>query len=290
MSDLPPIREMLEDEGLWAKKSLGQHFLLDLNITRRIAMLAGDLAGKPVIEVGPGPGGLTRALLEAGADPLIVIEKDARFLPLLEPLVEWSDGRLRIVHGDALEADEEALLGALASSRQERGQQDAGGPSAHIVSNLPYNVGTPLLVKWLKAGAWRGAMTLMFQKEVAQRIAAKPGSDAYGRLAVLTQARCDARIVMTVPSGAFTPPPKIASAVVHLTDRAAPYPHLDALEQVTAAAFGQRRKMLRSALRALTPDAEALLRQAGIEPTARAEEIDQAGFRVLAEAWRTARR
>jgi len=270
--DLPTLRDELESHGLWANKGLGQHFLLDLNITRRIARAAGDLKGQPVIEVGPGPGGLTRALLESGADPLIVIEKDARFLPLLEPLVDWSDGRLRIVPGDALEADEAALL------------DDA--QAAHVISNLPYNVGTPLLVKWLKAGAWRGPMTLMFQKEVAQRIVAKPGGDAYGRLAVLAQARCDATLEFTVPPRAFTPPPKVASAIVRLTDRADPYPHLDTLERVTAAAFGQRRKMLRAALRSLTPDAEALLREADLEPTARAEEIDQRGFRRLADAWR----
>jgi 16S rRNA (adenine1518-N6/adenine1519-N6)-dimethyltransferase len=269
--DLPTLRDELEAHGLWANKGLGQHFLLDLNITRRIARSAGDIAGKPVIEVGPGPGGLTRALLESGANPLIAIEKDARFLPLLEPLVAWSGGRLRIVHADALAADETALV--------------QGGRCA-IISNLPYNVGTPLLVKWLKTGAWRGDMTLMFQKEVAQRIVAKPGSDAYGRLAVLVQARCEARLEFTVPARAFTPPPKIASAIVRLTDRADPYPDLDALERVSAAAFGQRRKMLRAALRSLTPEAEPLLRAAGITPTARAEEIDQAGFRRLADAWR----
>lgn len=270
-NDLPILREELEAHDLWANKGLGQHFLLDLNITRRIAKIAGDIAGKPVIEIGPGPGGLTRALLEAGADPLIVIEKDARFVPLLEPLIDWSGGRLRIVQGDALEVDEAQLL---------------GGARASVVSNLPYNVGTPLLVKWLKAGAWRGDMILMFQKEVAQRIVAKPGSDAYGRLAVLAQARCTARLELNVGPRSFTPPPKIASAVARLTDRADPYPHLDALERVTAAAFGQRRKMLRAALRALTPDAEALLREAELAPTARAEEIDQAGFRRLADAWR----
>lgn len=271
-AELPTLRDELEAHGLWANKGLGQHFLLDLNITRRIARTAGDLAGKPVIEVGPGPGGLTRALLETGAQ-VTAIEKDSRFLPLLEPLIEWSEGRLRIVSGDALEVDEAALV---------------DGARAAMISNLPYNVGTPLLVKWLKAGAWRGDMTLMFQKEVAQRIVAKPGSDAYGRLAVLAQARCDARLEFTVPARAFTPPPKIASAIVTLRDRADPYPHLDALERVTAAAFGQRRKMLRSALRALTPEAEALLAAASIPPTARAEELDQAGFRRLAEAWRQA--
>jgi 16S rRNA (adenine1518-N6/adenine1519-N6)-dimethyltransferase len=284
--DLPTLREELEAHGLWANKGLGQHFLLDLNITRRIARTAGELRGKPVIEVGPGPGGLTRALLEAGADPLIAIEKDARFLPLLEPLVEWSNGRLIIVQGDALAADEAALVYGPPASRRHAPEPAGGTPAVHIVSNLPYNVGTPLLVKWLKAGAWRGDMTLMFQKEVAQRIVAKPGSDAYGRLAVLAQARCEARLEFTVPARAFTPPPKIASAVVMLRDRTDPYSDLDALERVTAAAFGQRRKMLRSALKSLTPDAEALLRSADIEPTSRAEEIDQPGFRRLADAWR----
>jgi len=267
---LPALRDELEAHGLWANKGLGQHFLLDLNITRRIARNAGDIAGKQVLEVGPGPGGLTRALLEAGAQ-VTAIEKDARFLPLLEPLIEWSGDRLRIIEGDALDIDETTIVAT---------------PSAvRVISNLPYNVGTPLLVKWLKAGPWRGPMTLMFQKEVAQRIVAKPGSDAYGRLAVLAQARCDARLEFTVPARAFTPPPKIASAIVSLRDRADPYPHLDALERVTAAAFGQRRKMLRGALRALTPEPEALLAAAGINPTARAEEIDQAGFRRLADAY-----
>ncbi|GAM99685.1 SSU rRNA adenine(1518)-N(6)/adenine(1519)-N(6))-dimethyltransferase [alpha proteobacterium U9-1i] len=268
--DLPTLREELEAHGLWANKGLGQHFLLDLNITRRIAKTAGELSGQTVLEIGPGPGGLTRALLEAGAT-VIAIEKDARFLPLLEPLAEWSDGRLRVVHGDAVGADEAALL---------------DGATANVISNLPYNVGTPLLVKWLKAGPWRGPMTLMFQKEVAERIVAKPRGGAYGRLAVLAQARCEARLAFTVPARAFTPPPKIASAIVTLIDRADPYPHLDALERVTAAAFGQRRKMLRAALRSLTPDSEALLLAADIAPTARAEEIDQAGFRRLADAWR----
>ena len=270
--DLPTLREELETHNLWANKGLGQHFLLDLNITRRIARTAGDLGNKPVIEVGPGPGGLTRALLEAGAH-VTAIEKDPRFVPLLEPLIAWSEGRLKIIQGDAVNANEEQLT--------------AGIPTA-IISNLPYNVGTPLLVKWLKAGSWRGDMTLMFQKEVAQRIVAKPGSDAYGRLAVLAQARCEARLEFTVPPRAFTPPPKIASAIVHLRDRADPYAHLDALERVTAAAFGQRRKMLRSALRSLLPEPEPLLHAADIVPTARAEEIDQAGFRRLTDAWLTA--
>ena len=284
--DLPSLRDELEAHGLWANKRLGQHFLLDLNITRRIGRAAGEISGKLVIEVGPGPGGLTRALLEAGAH-VIAIEKDARFLPLLQPLVDWSQGRLRIVQGDALEVDEAALLqyGPSASRRQAPALA-RGTPAVHIVSNLPYNVGTPLLIKWLKAGAWRGDMTLMFQKEVAQRIVAKPGGEAYGRLAVLAQARCTTRLEFTVPARAFTPAPKVASAIVSLSDLDEPYPYLDALERVTAAAFGQRRKMLRSALRALTPHAEALLKAAHITPTARAEEIDQAGFRRLADAWR----
>jgi 16S rRNA (adenine1518-N6/adenine1519-N6)-dimethyltransferase len=285
--ELPTLRDEMEAQGLWANKGLGQHFLLDLNITRRIARTAGDLAGKLVIEVGPGPGGLTRALLEAGAH-VTAIEKDARFLPLLEPLIEWSEGRLRIVEGDALKVDEEALVYGPPASRRHAPESAGETPAIPIISNLPYNVGTPLLVKWLKAGAWRGDMTLMFQKEVAQRIVAKPGSDAYGRLAVLAQARCDCRLEFTVPARAFTPPPKIASAIVRLTDRADPYPHLDALERVTAAAFGQRRKMLRSALRSLTPEPEPLLIAADIKPTARAEEIDQAGFRRLADAWLSA--
>jgi len=268
--ELPTLREELEAHDLWANKRLGQHFLLDMNITRRIARAAGDLKDQTVLEVGPGPGGLTRALLEAGAR-VVAIEKDPRFVPLLEPLIEWSNGRLSIEQGDALALDQAAL---------------AGNGVVHVVSNLPYNVGTELLVRWLKAGSWRGPMTLMFQKEVAQRIVAKPGSDAYGRLGVLAQARCDARLEFTVPARALTPPPKIDSAIVRLTDRADAYPHLDALERVTAAAFGQRRKMLRSALKSLTPEAEQLLTTAGIDPTERAENVDQAGFRALADAWR----
>lgn len=276
LDDLPPLRETLAAHDLLARKSFGQHFLLDLNVTRKIARLAGPFEGRAVIEVGPGPGGLTRALLETDASKVIVVEKDRRFIPLLEELQAASSGKLAIVEGDALEVDETALLA-----------EYAPGVAGHLVSNLPYNVGTPLLVKWLKAGPWRGDMTLMFQKEVAQRIVAKPGSDAYGRLAVLAQARCDARLEFTVPARAFTPPPKIASAIVRLTDRTDPYPHLDSLERVTAAAFGQRRKMLRAALRSLMPDAERLLHAADITPTARAEEIDQAGFRRLADAWRS---
>lgn len=272
MDDLPPLRDLLVREGLWAKKALGQHFLLDPDITRRIAASAGDLTGQAVIEVGPGPGGLTRALLLAGADPVFAIEKDRRFLPILEELAEWSGGRLRVIEGDALEVDAAALA-----------------PQAKIIANLPYNVGTPLLVKWLKASQWRGAMTLMFQQEVAERITAKPGADAYGRLAVLAQAVCSAKIVMKLPPRAFTPPPKVASAVVHLVDRPDRFDDLEALERVTAAAFGQRRKMLRSSLKALG-DADGLLAACAIDGTRRAEELTIADFRTLAETWRARER
>ncbi len=267
LDDLPPLRESLADHGLLAKKSFGQHFLLDLNVTRKIARLAGPLEGETVIEVGPGPGGLTRALLEAGAR-VIAVEKDARFLPLLGELQEAAPDRLTLVEADALKVDEAAL---------------AAGP-AHVVSNLPYNVGTPLLLKWL-TGPWRPeSMSLMFQKEVADRVAAQPGSGAYGRLAVISQAVCAARVVMDLPARAFTPPPKVASAVVRLDplpDPPAP-PRLAALERVTAAAFGQRRKMLRSSLKAL--GGEALCRAADVDPDARAETVDVAGFLRLADA------
>lgn len=254
----------------YAKKSLGQHFLLDPNLCAKIARAAGDVAGQPVIEIGPGPGGLTRALLNAGANPLIAIEKDSRFIADLSAL----SPNITVVEADALAVDEAALI--------------APHARAAIVSNLPYNVGTPLLVKWLKAGPWRGPMTLMFQKEVAERIVAAPNTSAYGRLAVLAQARCDARIVLHVPARAFTPPPKVDSAVVHLTDRADAYPHLDTLERITAAAFGQRRKMLRAALKPLG-ESEALLTAAGIDPTARAETLTQMQFRALADAYRERR-
>ncbi len=252
----------------YAKKSLGQHFLLDLNLTRKIARLAQVEPGEAVLEIGPGPGGLTRALLEAGARPLIVIEKDARFVPDLAALIGDAGA---VIEADALGVDETQILAAQGAAR------------AAIVANLPYNVGTPLLVKWLKAGAWRGAMTLMFQKEVADRIVAAPNTAAYGRLGVLAQARCAAEIVLHVPARAFTPPPKVDSAVVRLVDRPDPYPNLDTLERVTAAAFGQRRKMLRASLKALG-DSDALCRAAGVDPTARAETLTQMQFRGLANA------
>jgi len=265
LGDLPPLRESLAAAGLAARKSFGQHFLLDLNITRKIARLAGPLEGERVVEIGPGPGGLTRALLEAGAQ-VVAVEKDARFIPLLEDLAARADGRLTLIQADALALDP-AVLPA----------------DAAVVANLPYNVATPLLIGWL-TGAWRPkAMTLMFQKEVAERIAAAPGSKDYGRLTVLTQALCEVRLVMELPARAFTPPPKVASAVVRLTPRADRPPDalVDQLQRVTTAAFGQRRKMLRSSLKPL--GGEALCVAAGVEPSARAEELSVAQFLTLAE-------
>jgi 16S rRNA (adenine1518-N6/adenine1519-N6)-dimethyltransferase len=273
LTALPPLREALAAEGLRADKRFGQHFLFDLNLCRKIARLAGDLDGAAVVEVGPGPGGLTRALLEAGAR-VLAIEADSRFVPILEALGAAAPGRLTVIQADALAADEPSLLAA------------AGLPAqALVISNLPYNVGTPLFIKWL-TGAWRPAgMTLMFQKEVAQRIVAAPGSDAYGRLSVLAQALCAVDLVLEAPARAFTPPPKVDSAVI----RACPLPSrlddrtLSALETVTAAAFGQRRKMLRASLRGL--GGESLCRAAAIAPDARAETIDIPGFLSLAHAW-----
>jgi 16S rRNA (adenine1518-N6/adenine1519-N6)-dimethyltransferase len=268
LARLPPLREALAEHGLSAKKAFGQHFLLDLNITRKIARLAEISPGDRVIEVGPGPGGLTRALLETGAQ-VVAIEKDRRFRPLLEELAAASAGRLSLVMADALGVDEAELV--------ER-------RPVHVVANLPYNVGTPLLIKWL-TGAWRpSSMTLMFQKEVAQRIVAPSGHAAYGRLSVIAQATSRARLVLEVPARAFTPPPKVDSAVVRLTpapDRPSPA-RLDALQTVTAAAFGQRRKMLRASLRGL--GGEALARAAGLDPHIRPETVDVAGFLRLAEA------
>jgi len=262
---LPPIREALTEHGLLAKKSFGQHFLLDLNITRKIVRLAGIEPGQGVIEVGPGPGGLTRALMEAGAK-VTAIEMDPRFIPLLKELDEAAPGLLTIVQNDALKVSESEL---------------SVGPIA-IVANLPYNVGTALLLKWL-TGPWQPtSMTLMFQKEVAERITAKVGDDAYGRLAVIVQATAQARIVMDLPARAFTPPPKVASAVVHLVPYAdRPDPNLlTALEKTTQAAFGQRRKMLRSSLKTL--GGTALCEAAGIDPDVRAETVGIEGFLALA--------
>jgi 16S rRNA (adenine1518-N6/adenine1519-N6)-dimethyltransferase len=264
-----------------AKKALGQHFLFDAALLKRIAIAGGPVEGKTVIEVGPGPGGLTRALLDAGVEKLIAVELDDRFADGLSAWPEATSGRLAVVRGDARLIDERGLV------------LEAGGDlPVMIVANLPYNVGTPLVVKWLKAGArdgeeWRGPMVLMFQKEVALRLCAQPGEEHYGRLAVLAHATMAPRIAMTLPPGAFRPPPKVDSAVVVLTPLAVAerFGDLDALEAVTAAAFGQRRKMLRSALKALEGGTEAL-EAAGIDPTRRAETLTQAEFRRLASEWR----
>ena len=274
LADLPPLRESLAAAGLSADKRFGQHFLLDLNICRKIARLAGDLGDQTVIEVGPGPGGLTRALLEAGAR-VIAIERDPRFIPLLTQIAAAADGRLTVIEADALTVDEAALVRAAAP-----------GTPARMVSNLPYNVGTPLLVKWLTGPFRPASMTLMFQKEVARRITAPPGGGDYGRLAVLAQALCETRNVLDLPARAFTPPPKVASAVVELVPRADPIADdlVQSLQRVAQAAFGQRRKMLRSSLRDL--GGEALCRAAGIDPDARAETVPVAGFLALAQSFR----
>ena len=270
LDQLPPLREVIARHGLAAKKSLGQNFLLDGNLLDRIARVPGSLAGKTVYEIGPGPGGLTRALLRAGAS-VVAVERDDRALPALAELAAAADGRLRVIGGDALAIDPRQLV----------------GDGAHIVANLPYNIGTALLVRWLSDATWPPwwrSCTLMFQKEVAQRIVAAPGSDAYGRLAVLTQWRARARIAFDLPPQAFTPPPRVSSAVVHILP-AAPLGDVPVarLEALTAAAFGQRRKMLRASLRGL-PGALAALDTCGIDPARRAETLSVAEFVAVAAA------
>ena len=265
---LPPLREVIRELGLSAKKSLGQNFILDLNLTGRIARSDGPLDGVTVAEIGPGPGGLTRALLAEGAAQVIAVEKDVRCLPALAAIGAHYPGRLQVIEGDALEIGWPSLLPA--------------GAKARIVANLPYSVATPLLIGWLKAEPWPpwwDRMVLMFQREVAERIVAQPGTKSYGRLAVLSQWRAETRILFHLPPRAFTPPPKVESSVVAF--RARPVP-ADAgssamLERVTAAAFGQRRKMLRASLKAL-PNAVPLLAELGIEPSERAEQLSIADF------------
>ncbi|HVW54246.1 MAG TPA: 16S rRNA (adenine(1518)-N(6)/adenine(1519)-N(6))-dimethyltransferase RsmA [Rhizobiaceae bacterium] len=270
---LPPLREVIERHGLAAKKSLGQNFLLDLNLTGKIARHAGDLSAMTVIEVGPGPGGLTRALLLNGARKVIAIERDERCLPALAEIAERYPDRLEIVSGDALKTD----FGALAAPT---------GLPVGVVANLPYNIGTELLVRWLTLEKWPPfytSLTLMFQREVAERITAAPDSSAYGRLGVLAGWRAQARILFDVPRQAFTPPPKVTSSVVRIVPRADPAPvALTALERVTQAAFGQRRKMLRQSLKSL--GGETLLDSAGIDGTRRAETLSIEEFVALAKA------
>ncbi len=260
-----------------ARKALGQHFLFDPDILRRTALAAGPVKGRTVIEIGPGPGGLTRAILDQGAARLICVEADPRFAEALNDWPETGEGRLHVHQMDARKADWQALIAAA-----------DGTEPVMIIANLPYNVGTPLLVNWLKAGAWRGEMALMFQKEVAQRICAEPNTKHYGRLAVLTASVCEAHLALTLPPGAFHPPPKVDSAVVVLRPLAEGqrFEQIKAIETVAAAAFGQRRKMLRAALKSLASSAGlntvTWLERCDVDPTARAETLSQSAFRRLA--------
>ncbi len=267
---LPPLREVIQTFDLVAKKSLGQNFLLDLNLTAKIARMAGNLAECDVLEVGPGPGGLTRGLLAEGARHVLAVEKDPRCIAALDQIAAAHPGRLQVLNADALAIDAAALL----------------TPPIRIIANLPYNIGTELLIRWLSPAVWPPfwhSLTLMFQKEVAERIVARPRSDHYGRLALLAQWRCDAKIVMHLPPEAFTPAPKVHSAVVHLTRLDAPRFPADfgVLQRVTAMAFNQRRKMLRSSLKAMHPQIEDMLLACDIPPTARAEEIGLEQFCAL---------
>ncbi len=271
IDELPPLRDVIAQHGLAARKSLGQNFLLDLNLTAKIARAAGDLSGADILEIGPGPGGLTRGLLAGGARRVIAVEKDSRCVPALEQIAAAYPGRLNILNDDALGLDIAAIL----------------TPPVKIVANLPYNIGTELLTRWLDPPEWPpfwSSLTLMFQREVAERIVARPGSKSYGRLSILASWRSDAKIVMDLPPEAFTPPPKVRSAVVHLTALAGPrYPaEAQVLFRVVARGFNQRRKMLRASLKGLVPDIEAALVKAGIPPTDRAETVELERFCALA--------
>ncbi len=270
---LPPLRQVIADHQLSARKSLGQNFLMDLNLTAKIARQAGDLNRADVLEIGPGPGGLTRGLLAEGARRVLAVEKDTRCLPALAEIAAAYPGRLDVVNADALELDPLSRL----------------TQPVKVVANLPYNVGTELLVRWLSPEDWPPfwqSLTLMFQREVAERIVAQPGTKSYGRLAILAQWRTEAQIAMSLPPEAFTPPPKVSSAVVHLKALSAPrYPaNPKTLVRVVAAAFNQRRKMLRAALKGQAPDIEDRLTSAGLKPTDRAEQVSLEGFCALARA------
>ncbi len=266
---LPPLREVIAAHDLGARKSLGQHFLLDMNLTGRIARAAGDLSIGTVIEVGPGPGGLTRAILRAGAADLVAIERDDRCAGVLADISGAFPGRLTVVQDDAMEVDAAAL----------------GASPRRIVANLPYNISTALLLRWLQQATAFDCMVLMFQKEVVDRLAARPNTKDYGRLSVITQWLCDVEPLFDVTPRAFTPPPKVESTVVRLRPRPEPLApaRLETVERVTAAAFGQRRKMLRASLKGLG-DAQALCAAAGLDPTVRAETVPVEGFAALARA------
>jgi 16S rRNA (adenine1518-N6/adenine1519-N6)-dimethyltransferase len=268
--DLPSLKRIIGQYGLTARKSLGQHYLLDTSLCERIAQAAGPMGDADVLEVGPGPGGLTRALLAAGAHRVVAVERDRRCVEALGSLVAAFPERLRVVEANALTVDDGALVEA----------------PAMVVANLPYNIGTALLLKWLEAPGRFRSLTLMFQKEVAARLTASPGTKDYGRLSIRTQWLCETRRLFDVNPKAFTPPPKVVSTVVRLVPRSEPrYPaDADALTRVTAAAFGQRRKMLRAALKSLTGEPEALLVAAGVDPTARAETLTIEQFCALARA------
>jgi len=282
LDGLPPLRETIRRHGLSAKKSLGQNFLLDLNLTARIARAGGSLDGMTVVEIGPGPGGLTRALLASGAQHVIAIERDSRAIAALGEIAAHYPGRLTVVEGDALEMDWNRAP-AHFPALPEVGKDN----SARIIANLPYNIATALLVRWLGVEPWPpwyDSLVLMFQREVAERIVAPPAAKQYSRLAVLAGWRTEAKIMFDVAPSAFVPPPKVTSSVVRLVPRASPLPcSRTTLERVTAAAFGQRRKMLRQSLRGLGGDPQPILAAAGIEETARAEEISVEGFVALAK-------
>jgi len=278
LEKLPPLREVIAAYDLRAKKSFGQNFLLDLNLTSKIARVAGDLSNSVVYEVGPGPGGLTRGLLANGAKRVVAVEMDKRCLPALNDVSDAYGGRLSVYEGDAVKTNELDLIGSLK------------GEDIRVAANLPYNVGTLLLIKWLTIDEWKPwykSLTLMFQREVAERIVAKPGSKAYGRLSVLAQWRGNVKIAMTVPAAAFTPPPKVASAIIHFE----PKDPIDSsirqkhLELVVEKAFGQRRKMLRASLKGLDVSALKLLEAAEITPTERAENLNVADFVRLAKVY-----
>jgi 16S rRNA (adenine1518-N6/adenine1519-N6)-dimethyltransferase len=300
IDDLPPLREVIRRHDLSAKKSLGQNFLLDLNLTARIARAAGPLTNATVVEVGPGPGGLTRALLAEGAQHVVAIERDTRAIAALGEISERYPGRLRIVAADAAKLDARDYLGLVACAEitsdrtlancphHARATADAPQSVARVVANLPYNIATKLLVTWLRTEPWPpwyDQLVLMFQREVAERIVAKPGRKTYGRLAVITQWRCEPKILFDIAPSAFVPQPKVISSVIRIVPRPDPQPcDCDLLERVTEAAFGQRRKMLRQSLKSLGLDPLSLLEHAGLDPTARAEDIPVAGFVSLTRA------